>query len=154
MGLDPARCLWIGQGTGAGGGRGVPDFPDMPAATSWLLNLGDARGVRPPPRPPTPPRVYPVLSVVSLRALAEAPLRDEGVRATVASTARAIAERTGIELVSLDLDHASVTARVATHRLAAIGFAAELRRVTNAWHRGRSGEPLWPVREIDPPDER
>ena len=71
----------------------------------------------------------------------------------VASTARAIAERTGIELVSLDLDETSVEARVATHRLAAIGFAAELRRVTNAWHAGRSkGELLWPVREIDPRD--
>lgn len=83
-------------------------------------------------------------STVTLRALAGTPLKDEKVRRIVLATARAIAERHNVELVALEAHDDRVTATLATHRLAAIGFIAELRRLTTAWHQAdHPGEHLW-----------
>lgn len=85
-----------------------------------------------------------------LRALEGHPLDDAQVRETVLATARAIAERTGFALEQLDAAHDAVTVTMRADKLAALGFLAELRRVTNAWyeskyHRG----PLWVARHAD-----
>lgn len=94
-------------------------------------------------------------STVTLRAVplehGATPLADPAVRRTVLATARAIAERTGVELVELSATAESVTATLGAGRLAAVGFAAELRRLTTAWHRARTGAGhLWG--EPPPPD--
>ncbi|MFG0312736.1 MAG: hypothetical protein ACF8LL_00915, partial [Phycisphaerales bacterium] len=72
------------------------------------------------------------------------PLSDEKVRRTVESAASAIAERTGIKLIELDTTDSSVTATLATHKIGALAFMAELRRATNRWHRSHTGKDLWP----------
>ncbi|MFM9957419.1 MAG: hypothetical protein ACKVZJ_05050 [Phycisphaerales bacterium] len=83
-------------------------------------------------------------STVTLRALAGAPLKDQSVRRIVTATARAIAERHNVELVSLEAADDRVTATLATHKLAAIGFIAELRRLTTAWYQSdHPGQYLW-----------
>lgn len=87
-------------------------------------------------------------STVRLRAGDPAPLSDAAVREMVLATAHAIAERTGIGLdgVAFEPGAEGATALVATiqaDRLAALGFLAELRRLTNAWHERRRGVPLW-----------
>lgn len=94
-------------------------------------------------------------STVRLRALRGRPLDDPKVRSTVEATARAILERTGVALTSIESDGASVTVSLAADRLAAMGFLAELRRLTNAWYEGKyhAGE-LWgtpAAREEDRP---
>lgn len=70
-------------------------------------------------------------------------LADARVRGTVESAARDIAERTGVGLVALSVTAARCEATLATHRLGALGFAADLRRRTDAWHAARGGGPLW-----------
>ena len=51
-----------------------------------------------------------------------------------------------------DLVVRAVTATLEAPRLAAIGFAAELRRVTSEWHRRRSGaRTLWGEPATDDP---
>lgn len=83
-------------------------------------------------------------AAVTLRARQGRPLDDPRVRATVCAAAEAIAERTGVALLGLATAPDSVTIEIDGSRLEAIGLAAELRRVTNAWQRGRSpGQPLW-----------
>lgn len=93
-------------------------------------------------------------STVVLRALDGRPLADPEVRRVVLAAARALAERHGVTLERLDArpDHLRATLR--TSRLAAVGFAAELRRLTAAWHQRRTGQPhLWGEPRTDPPDE-
>ncbi len=86
----------------------------------------------------------PQVSSITLRAIQGAPLRDERIRSTVEATARAIAERTGIDLRGISMDDDAVTVELGADRLAALGFAAELRRVTGAWYAGKhAGESLW-----------
>jgi hypothetical protein len=81
---------------------------------------------------------------VTLRALEGEPLRDEGVRSIVVSTAHAIAERTGVHLVDIHAEPDHVELTLEADRIAAIGFAAELRRVTTAWWTKRTGaSTLW-----------
>ncbi len=130
-GLHPARCLRIG-----------PDerFPTLADAARHIL----AEGV--PSVPPPSAQIRAIdATTVTLRAPEGTPLADEHVRSTVESAARAIAERTGVALLAIHTDEASVTATLATHRLAATAFMAELRRATNAWHAGRGNtRPLWP----------
>jgi hypothetical protein len=83
-------------------------------------------------------------STVRLRALSGAPLADDAVRTTVVATAHAIAERTGVALLAIEAAADSVTVTLGTDKLAAMGFLAELRRLTNTWFaRKRSGESLW-----------
>ncbi len=83
-------------------------------------------------------------STVRLSALRGRPLDDPKVRSTVEATARAILERTGVELVGLESDGASVTVTLGADKIAAMGFLAELRRLTNSWYEGKfkAGE-LW-----------
>lgn len=84
------------------------------------------------------------ISTVTLRALAGAPLQDERVRATVLSTAHAIAERIGVRIAAIEADDGSVTASIRAGRIEAMGFAAELRRVTDSWYAAKYGEEtLW-----------
>lgn len=83
-------------------------------------------------------------SRVRLRALQGTPLSDERVRGTVIAAAESLAERTGVKVVELHTDDASVTAVLDADRITAIGFAAELRRVTSTWYAARyAGGELW-----------
>lgn len=81
---------------------------------------------------------------VTLRAATPAALSDRRTRDTVTAAARGIAERTGVRLLDLEIGDASVTATIATHRLAAVAFLNELRRTTNAWHRRTHQSALFP----------
>ena len=76
-------------------------------------------------------------SSITLRAQFGDPLADEGVRNTVIASANAIGERIGVPILEISATGDSVTAALSADRLVAIGFAAELRRVTNAWFRSR-----------------
>lgn len=89
-----------------------------------------------PPSPSGP-------ATVTLTALDGLPLTTETVRDTVAAAARAIAERNGVELLALKTFPDRITATLDGSNLVAIGFAAELRRITNAWHRGKFNADLW-----------
>jgi hypothetical protein len=89
-------------------------------------------------------------STISLRARIGAPLADEALRDLVVANARAIAERNGVRIASIDADDASITIVVEGPGVVALGLAAELRRTTDAWHRRRHGAPLWdPLAERD-----
>lgn len=69
---------------------------------------------------------------------------DPVVRDTVIATAHAIAERTGVILESLSTDSNSITVTLQIDKLSAIGFMAELRRLTNAWYEKKFRDaPLW-----------
>lgn len=89
---------------------------------------------------------------MKLTAREGTPLTDESIARTVIATAHAIAERTGVELQRIDHDDKSLTVTLATDRLAGMGFLAELRRLTNAWHAGKVGnDPLKPSLWGNPP---
>jgi len=129
-GLRPDRCLRIG-----------PDAPhaDLAAATSHLL--ARHRGAQ--------------RCVVTLRAVSGEPLTDRSTRDTVVASARALAERTGIVLDDLRTTRDSIEVSILADRLTGIGFAAELRRSTNAWYEAKYHDgPLWgsprPGWEFDP----
>jgi hypothetical protein len=94
-------------------------------------------------------------SGVVLRALRGEPLRDGRLRDIVVATAHAIAERNGVELVELAAAPDHIAATLRTNRLAALGFAVELRRLTTAWYRQKYGEEtLWgEPRGRDEPDD-
>lgn len=129
-GVSRERCLRVGEGPGC-------DAADLAEAAVRIVSA-------------TGPRVPRGGTRVELRAGRGEPLRDLGVRAMVEATARSIAERSGVELLGLGAEAWGVWAVLETGRLGALGFMAELRRVTNAWHAGRSGgEPLWPIGESE-----
>ncbi len=95
-------------------------------------------------------------TTVTLRALEGRPLEDPMVRRTVLAAAHAIGERNGVPIESLEAGPDRVTARLAASRLAAIGFAAELRRVTSEWYRRKTGQShLWgePQEEGEGPED-
>ncbi|MFI4898409.1 MAG: D-glycero-alpha-D-manno-heptose-1,7-bisphosphate 7-phosphatase [Phycisphaerales bacterium JB059] len=119
-GVSPARTLLIGPNA---------ELPDLSAAADRIL----AEAIDPAQT-----------SRVTLRARTGSPLADSRARETVIATARAIAERTGVRLLETSTTDESVTVSLATHRLGALGFLTELRRLTNAWSRARSGADLWP----------
>lgn len=99
-------------------------------------------------------RPRPSWTRVRLHAASEHALADRAVHDTVVASATAIAERTGVTLVSLEVDDAGVTAIVEGDRMAALGLAAELRRLTGAWYaRRRPGERLWIEPPPDGPDD-
>lgn len=84
------------------------------------------------------------LSEFRLSALAGEPLSDPPTRAMVESSARALAEREGLALTHLELGPAHVAGRLNADDVTALGFAAELRRLTNAWYERRYRDgPLW-----------
>ena len=69
----------------------------------------------------------------------------------VEAAARALAERNAVEVASLSCEPDSITLTLGINKLAALGFLAELRRVTDAWHRGKHGTGLWG--ELPPADD-
>lgn len=92
-------------------------------------------------------------SRVRLRALEGIPLADPVVRDMVVATANAIAERTGINLAEITTEPDSITVTLTADKLAALGFLAELRRLTSAWYEKKFREgPLWgePPRDAPP----
>lgn len=103
----------------------------------------------PPPQP---------INTITLSALAGEPLADARVRETVLATARAIAERIGVEVVDVRATDSSISATLRCRRIEAWGFAAELRRLTNAWYAQKFGErTLWgeaPKNEDEDEDEK
>ncbi|MEL6739815.1 MAG: HAD-IIIA family hydrolase [Planctomycetota bacterium] len=81
------------------------------------------------------------------------PLADMRTRGTVLAAARALAERTGLTLLELEARPRELTATLAAGRIAAMGFAAELRRTTNTWHTQAFGLPLWTEPPPPNPDD-
>lgn len=83
-------------------------------------------------------------SKVRLRAVSGTPLDDEGVRGVVVSAARALAERSGVEVKKLETTRDAITLTLGIDRLAALGFLMELRRQTNTWYEAKYRDgPLW-----------
>lgn len=78
-------------------------------------------------------------------------LSNPTVHDMVIASAEAIAERTGVELLSIEIDGDAVNAIVLGDKLVAMGLAAELRRLTGAWYtRHNPGRHLW----IEPDPDR
>ncbi|MEE2682278.1 MAG: hypothetical protein VX641_07920 [Planctomycetota bacterium] len=82
-------------------------------------------------------------AAVRLSSTLGAPLSDDSIRAIVGASAQAIGERTGVQVRITDLDDASIELEVEGSPLEATALAAELRRVTNDWHRDKFGCALW-----------
>ena len=80
---------------------------------------------------------------VRLNALVGRPLADQSVREIVTSTAEAIGERNGIRISVTFVGDDAIELEVAGSQLTATAAAAELRRLTDQWHRGRYDAPLW-----------
>ena len=81
---------------------------------------------------------------MTLRALTGEPLAEPAVRDMVMAAAEAIAERSGVRLHAVMAAPDRLTLTIGGDRLTAIGFAAEVRRLTTAWHRGKyGGGDLW-----------
>lgn len=100
-------------------------------------------------RSPMPPS-----ATLRLRALEGIPMDDPVVRDTVIATAHAIAERFGVNVLSLSTDSNSITVTLEIDTLAAIGFMAELRRLTNAWYERKFKDgPLWGTAEREEGEE-
>ena len=71
-------------------------------------------------------------------------LSQERVRETVMATAAALAERFAIEVTELDANDESLTMTLIADEVTSVGFAAELRRNTNAWYESKyKNGPLW-----------
>ena len=125
------------------------------------LRPGPLRGGGHHPLPYRPsPEPVTEQTTITLRALDGAPsppLSDPTVRRTVLSAATALAERNGVKILTLDATNDALTTTLEAPRLVAIGFAAELRRITTAWYRHRTGiDHLWGEPrsdEDDPPDD-
>lgn len=83
-------------------------------------------------------------STVRLRALRGTPLDDFATRRTVESSARALAEREGIALTSLETSPEGIVLTLEADRIVGLGFLAELRRNTNKWYEDKYRDgPLW-----------
>ena len=78
-----------------------------------------------------------------------APLADIRLRDTITAVAQSIAERFGVKIVNIRTSDSVIEVELEANRLAAIGFAAELRRVTNRWAELKKLPHFWP----DPPPE-
>jgi len=142
-GIAEKRALRVDTDAGA-------DFVDLAAAARFILDT--SRPVDAPTRSARAPRVVSATTVWLASSTGE-PLADRAVRVIIESSARGIAERTGVEIIDLCTDERSVSATLATHRLAALGFMAELRRVTNAWHRSKRGGELWTTGDFEAPGD-
>ncbi|MBU6413723.1 MAG: hypothetical protein KGS45_09620 [Planctomycetes bacterium] len=70
-------------------------------------------------------------------------LGDPKIRNTVISTANAIAERIGVPVLAIHVSDDSVEVVLACDEVAALGFAAELRRLTESWHQSKFHSTLW-----------
>lgn len=82
-------------------------------------------------------------SSASLRAANESLLHVERTRESVLSSGWALAERAGVRLLRLAIDGERLDVEVDGPEIVALGFIAELRRITNRWHRARTGGALW-----------
>lgn len=90
-------------------------------------------------------------SQITLRALEGEPLEDQRIREMVVATALAIAERQGVEVLYVKTAKDSITVALDSGRIEAMGFAAELRRLTTRWYTQKFGAAtLWGEA---PPDE-
>lgn len=93
-----------------------------------------------------------------LTALHGTPLADPATRRTVIAAARALAERQGIGVVDLHADDRSILITLDAEEVTAVGFASELRRITETWyqsHHRRADRPsptLW-GRPEEPPGQ-
>jgi hypothetical protein len=87
------------------------------------------------------------LSTVTLNAVSGTPLDDHSVRANVVAAAHALAERNGVRIHHVATSDVGVVVILGADRTAAMGFATELRTITNTWyeHKFRDG-PLWGTR--------
>lgn len=92
-------------------------------------------------------------TTITLRALKGEPLTDRVVRDMVVAAAHALAERHGVEVIDVAAKPDRVVCTLAAERIVALGFAAELRRSTNAWyeHKYEAGE-MWGDAEAGAPD--
>ena len=87
---------------------------------------------------------------MTLRALEGEPLNEARIREMVVANAHAIAERQGIAVLRVTPLPDRIEVTLETGRVQAIGFAAELRRVTTNWYRHKfDNRSLWG----DPPPE-
>lgn len=103
------------------------------------------------------------LTNVTLRALEGEPLADESIREMVIAAAHGLAERHGIDVVTIDTEPDRISVTLRAGRVTAVGFAAELRRNTTQWYAKKFGvETLWgeprdeggePFDEFDDEDE-
>ncbi|MBX3365032.1 MAG: HAD-IIIA family hydrolase [Phycisphaeraceae bacterium] len=121
-GLSPEQCLLLGH-----------DAPDFFAAALSILGRR-AAGVGRPSN----------VATARLLALRGEPLADQRTRETVLASARALAERTGVCLLGLRAEPSAIEVTLRASPVAALGFVAELRRITNRWHEARHGGALWP----------
>ena len=84
------------------------------------------------------------ISAVTLRARDGEPLADPALRDMVVATARAIAERQGLAVHDVRTTPDTITVALECERIAVIGFAAELRRLTTRWYTQKYGvDTLW-----------
>lgn len=128
-GVDESRCLRVGPGAPY---RGL-------AEAAQVIIERHTKG--PAAAAPIP------ASRITLRAHCTEerprPLADERTRETVLAAASGLAERTGISLLEMETADTYVVATLAIGRIPAMGFASELRKITNDWHKRRHQEPLW-----------
>ena len=87
------------------------------------------------------------VSSASLHAAPGSPLDDPRTRETVLAAVRAIAERTGVTVVAVDVIGEQLEVQVEGPEILVVGLLAELRRSTDHWHRQRHQGGLW----ISPP---
>ena len=131
-GLDPSRCVRIGPDG---------DLPTLTEAADLIL-AGAGTDPDPAPEPDPEPALHAVpASVATLRARAPGLLDDPAIARTVEAAAHALAERTGMTLLAFQIEPTAVRATLAGSRIATLGFMAELRRTTNAWHAARTTGP-------------
>lgn len=131
-GLAPERCLLVGPGLALTG---------VEAAARVVVSQQAAESEE--------------RCTIRLSALSGKPLDDRATRDTVAASARALAERSGIVIEQLRVLPDSIAVTIQADRITGVGFAAELRRTTNAWYEGKYHDgPLWgtpkPGWEFDP----
>ena len=151
LNLDPSRSWMVGdkqRDLDAAIAGGVPesqtirvahDSPvaDLARAAKLILNIEDDPQSEPTTTPVSTVLLHPINPYAH-------PLADDKIRRTVEAVAKSIAERTGIKLIELDISDNEIRATLATHKLAALAFVAQLRNDTNQWHRSHSGQDLWP----------
>jgi hypothetical protein len=83
-------------------------------------------------------------TTVTLHALEGEPLAADDLRSMVIASALAIAERQGVTVTEMEATGSSITTTLIGERIVGIGFAAELRRVTERWYaRKHGGASLW-----------
>jgi hypothetical protein len=83
-------------------------------------------------------------SSITLRALDGQPLDDDRIRDMVIATAHALAERHGLVVLHVETEPDRATFTLSAGRIEALGFAAELRRLTTRWYTQKYGErTLW-----------